>query len=692
MVRYKTVRFPAPRVLWIFILALTAWGRAGSSTDPLPPRYRNWLDQEVVYIVSPVERQVFLQLQTDRERDVFIEAFWRQRDPTPGTPANEFKTEHYVRLTYVNRYFSRSAPKPGWKTDRGRIYIILGKPMNVLNLENKQGLNPAEIWYYEDLAKFGLPDGLNLIFYQEHGLGDYKLYSPTLDGPQALLQAYSGRANDFEAAYNAILDLEPSLANPSLSLISGEAAGAQLRSALSSDIVLDKIQTVPWAKIEDLYARKFLEFKDRIEVEYSTNYLTCSPLVRIQLDPSGIALVHYAVEIGKLSLAEYDHKFATALKISGSVNTPEGKPVYQFDKTASLNVSEAQLPEILRQPFNYHDVFPLIAGRYQLSVLIKNEVSKEFTSFEQTLVVPESVPAPRIAPLLLGYRVSPAAIGAMLKPFQFGPFQLYVQPGQMFARKETLTFLAQALGLNDSLKAGASLRWAIVRDGRPVLEKERPLREYAEFPICLESIPLADLAPAYYKLTVSLAAGGRELAAAAEDFIVSPADALPRPWVYSRLMPASGDPQFLHVIGGQYFNTGQWDKAKARLEQAWAMKPEAVDIAQNLAQTYMVLGETAKVPPLLSRFLADEKSPVYEVYLLGGRAWQRENEPAKALDVFTKAVSHFGVNTVLLNAIADCCLKLNRPQDALTSWENSLRLDPRQTDVQKRIAALRNKK
>ena len=88
--------------------------------------YKKWLDEDVIYIITPEERQAFMQLSNDEERDNFIEAFWQRRDPTPDTPENEFKEEHYRRIEYANEHFA--AGIPGWKTDRGRIYIIYGQP------------------------------------------------------------------------------------------------------------------------------------------------------------------------------------------------------------------------------------------------------------------------------------------------------------------------------------------------------------------------------------------------------------------------------------------------------------------------------------------------------------------------------------------------------------------------------------
>src|SRR6516225_2784788 len=92
----------------------------------LSKTYKKWLDEDVVYIISDEERKAFKQLSNDEERDQFIEAFWQRRDPTPDTEENEFKEEHYRRIAYANEHFP--AGIPGWKTDRGRMYIMYGPP------------------------------------------------------------------------------------------------------------------------------------------------------------------------------------------------------------------------------------------------------------------------------------------------------------------------------------------------------------------------------------------------------------------------------------------------------------------------------------------------------------------------------------------------------------------------------------
>ena len=92
----------------------------------LSKTYRKWLDEDVRWIITDEERSTFMQLSNDEERDQFIEAFWQRRDPTPDTEENEYKEEHYRRIAYANEHFA--AGIPGWKSDRGHMYIVFGPP------------------------------------------------------------------------------------------------------------------------------------------------------------------------------------------------------------------------------------------------------------------------------------------------------------------------------------------------------------------------------------------------------------------------------------------------------------------------------------------------------------------------------------------------------------------------------------
>jgi len=130
--------------------------------------YQKWVDEDVAYIISPQERAEYLQLTSDRDRDNFIVQFWLRRDPTPGTPENEFKEEHYRRLAYSNSHFADS--RAGWKTDRARIYIVNGPPDEIQPIRRAPGDelgHAGQIWRYRDGKQFRFTD--------ECDCGEYKL-------------------------------------------------------------------------------------------------------------------------------------------------------------------------------------------------------------------------------------------------------------------------------------------------------------------------------------------------------------------------------------------------------------------------------------------------------------------------------------------------------------------------------------
>ncbi|MGZ4886597.1 MAG: GWxTD domain-containing protein, partial [Candidatus Aminicenantales bacterium] len=133
----------------------------------LPPQHQEWL-RLVAYIIQPVERDVFMKLTNVRDRDIFIETFWKQRDPTPGTPENEYKDEIIKRFQYVNQQFGRghSTTREGWRTDMGRIYMVLGPPQSIEHFEASIGLVPCFSWTYYGDARKNLPPQFILLLYQ----------------------------------------------------------------------------------------------------------------------------------------------------------------------------------------------------------------------------------------------------------------------------------------------------------------------------------------------------------------------------------------------------------------------------------------------------------------------------------------------------------------------------------------------
>ena len=155
-------------ILAFAFAALTAQPQA-----PLSRTYQKWLDEDVAYIIHDEERASFQRLQNDEERDRFIVQFWERRNPRPGTAENVYKEEHYRRIAYSNVHFA--GKNPGWRTDRGRIYITLGPPARI---ERHFDDPPAyerwhsESWHYEHT---GAGSNVTIEFVDPKGTGDFRI-------------------------------------------------------------------------------------------------------------------------------------------------------------------------------------------------------------------------------------------------------------------------------------------------------------------------------------------------------------------------------------------------------------------------------------------------------------------------------------------------------------------------------------
>jgi GWxTD domain-containing protein len=150
----------------------------------LKEAYKKWLENDVAYIITSEEKKAFRALQTDEERENFIENFWRRRDPDPDTEENEFRDQYYERIAYANEHFTSGIP--GWKTDRGRIYITWGKPDEIETHPSGGAYDrpsyegggststyPFEIWWYRHLD--GVGDGIDIEFVDPTGSGEYRI-------------------------------------------------------------------------------------------------------------------------------------------------------------------------------------------------------------------------------------------------------------------------------------------------------------------------------------------------------------------------------------------------------------------------------------------------------------------------------------------------------------------------------------
>jgi GWxTD domain-containing protein len=652
----------------------------------LPNTYRRWLAEEVVYIITPSEREVFLQLGSDRERDSFINAFWKQRNPNPNLPENEYKKEHYRRIAYANNWFGKDSPAPGWRTDMGRIYITLGEPNHIDRFENVNEIYPTIIWFYQGMAPLGLPDSFSVVFFKQSGLGEYELYSPIKFGPQALMRNYEGDPTSYTDAYNKLTEIEPQVATVSLSLISSEPMTTT--PSLASDLLIrEKIPQTPQRKINSVYAKNFLKYQGQIEVDYADNFIESSSQLNVVRDRSGYYFVHYLIEPKRFSLEEYNGKYYTTIEISGNISDHSGKMITQISRKVPIELSESQMARIKDKLFSFQDMLPVIPGKYRLTIFWKNLTTKEFTSMEKDFEIPAAEKL-GMSQLLLANRRSDAAGPAAYKPFRFGNSHLLPSPRNDFLTADDLTVFLQLSGLTPELEKNGSLEFSLVRREEKVMSVTRALRDLTSLPDVIETFPLKGYSSAYYTIKVALLDGaGKEISAESGDFYITPQPALPRPWVVSVPTAADDFSQFLNELGRQYAQSGNTERALPLLEKAFQKNPEntrfGIDYCQLLLQKKDYAGAKAIALPLVK-----EKSR-FEFALPLGMACQGLGEFADAVSYYADTITHFGANINVFNQIGECFIQLGDTAQALKAWEKSLGLNPKQPLIKEKVDDLK---
>lgn len=688
--RMSIVKRKAVLLAGLLAASALAWAAAVKVQD-LPLQYRKWLEEDAAYLIGPKEKAVFLSLTTDRQRELFIQAFWKQRNSDPGSEKNTFREEHYRRMAYANQHFGRGSTLPGWKTDRGRIYIILGPPRQDFTYDQSLEVVPVQVWFYQGFAGFGLPDSFSCVFYKPAPAGEYELYSPVGDGPAKLLRNQTFDAADYRAAYSRLEKAEPDVARVSLSLVEGEGQGMQSPS-LASQALLNGITQLPFKAVDQEYAVKFLKYKDIVEVEYSANYLGNRSTVAVIPDPSGLAFVHYAVEFSRLSVEAGKESFSTTLEANGKVSDKQGRVIFQFERKTPVNLTRKQVDSLRLRPFSLQGLFPLTEGSYDLSLIIKNVASKEFTTVEEAVVIPASSRALAVSPLLIGYGVRDEAVAPSreLRAFLLPGLQLYVSPLLQFMPSENLQAALELLGPAEERAKAKAVRFDILDMQSKVLATRTvALEDGRNTPVAHETFDLRSLTPADYRLSAAVLDGaGRMLVSRSADFGVTPVLFIPRPLVYSDPMPPAASPVYAYVLGGQYFNKGDTALAFGYSEDAYRREPSSQRYALGFARNLMAQGRYQETGRVLEPFLAGGQ-PEADTLEFMGRAYQALGDLPKAVAAYLDFLKKYGVKLGLLNELGACYVSLGDKASALRTFEQSLEIKPDQDDIRKAVAGLK---
>jgi len=351
--------------------------------------YKTWLNEDVVYIISPEERQAFLQLETNEEREQFIEAFWLRRSTNPDLPDNDFKEEHYRRIAYANEHFASGVP--GWKTDRGRIYIIWGKPDEIEShptggtydrpMEEGGGSTTTyayERWRYRYLE--GIQENVELEFVDPSGSGEYHL---TMD---------PGEKDALLHVPGAGLSLMESMGMASKADRFTRSDGTTLPTALGGTPaslnefnrleLWAKVQRPPEVKYKDLEAIVTSRMvRDQLKFGYRTDYLKVT---------SDTVLVPVTVQIpnNQLSFKAKDGVHSAEVNIFGRVSSLTGKVVQTFEDSVAKDFPDSLFQQSVKQMSIYQKSLPLRPGLYRLDLVVKDVSSGNVGAVNERLAVP----------------------------------------------------------------------------------------------------------------------------------------------------------------------------------------------------------------------------------------------------------------------------------------------------------------
>jgi len=339
----------------------------------LSKTYKKWLDEDVRWLITDEEQKAFKLLSNDEERDQFIEAFWQRRDPTPDTIENEFKEEHYRRMAYANEHFA--AGIPGWKSDRGRIYIMYGPADEIEShpsggsyerpMEEGGGETstfPFEDWRYRYLE--GIGQEVIIEFVDTCMCGDYHM---TMDRSEKDALLYTPNAG-------LTLYEQMGMANKASRFSGGglERLGTGPFSSNNQSKQFDRLET--FYKLQKPPAVKFKDLEEVVSHKISVNLMPFdvrTDFVRVTGDT---VLVPITIQVKNrdITFVNKDGVQRGTVNIFGRVSTLTGKIVQTFEDTVQVDVPAELLPKVTENSQVYWKALPLRPNLYRIDVAVKD--------------------------------------------------------------------------------------------------------------------------------------------------------------------------------------------------------------------------------------------------------------------------------------------------------------------------------
>ena len=493
--------------------------------------YKKWISGPVGYIITPAERAAFKKLTTDEERDQFIEEFWRRRNPTPGSPENSFKEEFYRRIAYANEHFSSGLP--GWRTDRGHIYIMYGPPDDktthptggtyVPNPNEMPYAGPGaatamttypfEDWTYHYIP--GIGENVELEFVDPTGTGEYHL---TMNPCEK--DAMANVPGDMTGCQGGVAI--GSIWNPNLVMNPNQLGGGN-RSSNRSAMVTSNMMGSKYDEFNrlDLYSKIFqapsIKFKDLRSMVTSTVTSQLLPF-SVRTDflkiTEDMVLTPITVQVPnrEMQFENKDGVMNAVLDIYGELTTIGGRVADTFEQSVAVSVPQHDFQAYVNQKSVYQKAVYLHPGRYKLSLVIKDDHSGHMGSQNLGIIVPQYSDAKLTSSsLIMADEIQPLPTSEVGSgPFVIGGTKVRPSVNQVFTQSQNLGIYMQVynLGLDPKThQPSANIEYEISKDGKTVLnqtESAASIKDAAEQVTLEKTMPAKLLKPGKYTLQIKI--------------------------------------------------------------------------------------------------------------------------------------------------------------------------------------------
>jgi GWxTD domain-containing protein len=477
--------------------------------------WKKWLNEDVVYIITDEERKAFKQLNTDEEREQFVEQFWLRRDPTPDTVENEFKEEHYRRIAYANERYASGAP--GWKMDRGRIYITFGPPDEIdehpsggtYNRPTAEGGGetttfPFEDWRYRYIE--GIGNDIMIEFVDTTMTGEYHM---TMDPSEKDALTYVPGAGLTLAEQ---LGMSDKMAR--FNRTDGTHMGAALGgNAPASYNQFDRLEQ--FAKLQMAPAVKYKDLEAAISTRITYNILPMQ--VRIDYvrvtESSVLANITVQFENRDLQFQKKEGVEKSLVTLFGRVTSMTRRPITTFEKPLEVNAPPDMLAKYAQQKEIFQQSVPLAPNRYRLNIVAKDTISGNMNNYEVALDVPHfDEDKLGSSSLIIADRIEAlptTSIGGGM--FAIGDVKVRPRVGNSFTKDEKMGIYLQVYNFGPdekTQKPSGSIEYEIDKAGTnekvtDFSEELSTIRNASASQVTIEKLlPLSSLPPGTYTLKV----------------------------------------------------------------------------------------------------------------------------------------------------------------------------------------------